>query len=153
MVGVLGDEILFAKELEPVGKGLQPAELSADAGRAETILDAGCHLAFEPDGEDGGDQQEGDQHERSDERSEEAGQGSGQAEALETIGHGTISPKSLGECSIPLPGRALLYPGSTAAASVRHRQKERRWATSSGRRTRCCGPCRPASACPTITVF
>ena len=55
LVGVGGDEVFLDEQLHAVGDGLQPAELAADAGRAEAVLDAAGDLAFEPDEEDGGD--------------------------------------------------------------------------------------------------
>ena len=61
VVGVGGDDVFLDEQLHAVGEGLQPAELAADAGRAEAVLDAAGHLAFQPDGEDGRHQHEGDQ--------------------------------------------------------------------------------------------
>ncbi len=55
-----GDDVFLDEQLDAVGEGLQPAELAADAGRAEAILNAAGDFAFEPDEEDGRQQHEGD---------------------------------------------------------------------------------------------
>ena len=60
VIGVGGDEVFLDEQLDAVGEGLQPAELAADAGGAEAVLDAAGDLAFQPDEEDGGDGDEGD---------------------------------------------------------------------------------------------
>ena len=64
LVGVGGDQVFLDEQLHAVGDGLQPAELAADAGRAEPILDAAGDLAFQPDEEDGrdGDESEEQHH-------------------------------------------------------------------------------------------
>ena len=61
LVGVGGDEVFLDEQLDAVGDGLQPAELAADAGGAEAILNAAGDLAFEPDEEDGGAGDEGEE--------------------------------------------------------------------------------------------
>ena len=61
LVGVGGDEVFLDEQLDAVGEGLQPAELAADARRAEAVLNAAGDLAFEPDEEDGGAGHEADE--------------------------------------------------------------------------------------------
>ena len=53
LVGAGGDDVFLDEELDAVGDGLQPAELAADAGGAEAVLDAAGDLALQPDEEDG----------------------------------------------------------------------------------------------------
>ena len=40
VVGVGRDRVFLAEQLDAVGEGLQPAELAADAGRPEPVLNA-----------------------------------------------------------------------------------------------------------------
>src|SRR5205085_2298634 len=58
LVGGRRDEVFLDEQLHAVGERLQPAELAADARRAEAVLDTAGDLAFEPYGEDGGNEQE-----------------------------------------------------------------------------------------------
>src|SRR5262249_21651447 len=60
-----------------------PAELAADAGRAEAVLDAAADLALQPDEEDGAGGDEGDEDQRRDDRRQSAGPAGGQPEPLE----------------------------------------------------------------------
>ena len=43
-----GDDVFLGDELDAVGEGLQPAELAADAGGAEPVLNAAGDLALAP---------------------------------------------------------------------------------------------------------
>ena len=45
LVGVGGDEVFLDEQLDAVGEGLQPAELAADAGGAEAVLDAAGQIS------------------------------------------------------------------------------------------------------------
>ncbi len=50
-IGAGGHQVFFGDQLDAVGQRLQPAELAADAGRTEAILNAARDLAFQPDEE------------------------------------------------------------------------------------------------------
>ena len=52
--------MFLGDQLQAVGQRLQPAELPADARRAETILNTARDLAFEPDKDQGADSDEVD---------------------------------------------------------------------------------------------
>ena len=49
LVGPVGHQVFFGDQLEAVGQRLQPAELAADARRAEPILNAAGDFALQPD--------------------------------------------------------------------------------------------------------
>ena len=61
VVGVGGDDVFLDEELDAVGEGLQPAELAADAGGAEAVLDAAGDFPLGPDEDEGGDGDKGDE--------------------------------------------------------------------------------------------
>ena len=60
VVGAGGDDVFLDQQFHAVGQRLQPAELAADAGGAEAVLDAAGDLALQPHGKDRGNQHEGD---------------------------------------------------------------------------------------------
>ena len=49
LIGPIRHQVFFGEQLEAVGQRLQPAEFSADAGRAEPILNAAGNFALHPD--------------------------------------------------------------------------------------------------------
>ena len=58
VVGVAGDRVFFAEEFDAVGEGLKPAELAADAGGPEPVLDAAGDFPLQPDEDAGGNEDE-----------------------------------------------------------------------------------------------
>ena len=92
LVGVAGDEVFLDEQLDAVGDGLQPAELAADAGGAEAVLNAAGDLAFEPDEEDGGDGDEDEEEEDGDKGGDPVADGGGDAEQFRQVDHEQAPP-------------------------------------------------------------
>ena len=73
-VGPFGHQVFLGDQLEAVGQRLQPAELAADARRAEAVLNAAGDLPLQPDEEQRADGHHVDQQGALDHRGQEVAQ-------------------------------------------------------------------------------
>ncbi len=96
LVGVGGDEVFLDEQLDAVGDGLQPAELAADAGGAEAVLDAAGDLAFQPDEEDGGDGHESKQQQHRQQGGDPVGEVRRHAQQFRQVDHEQAPPPGRG---------------------------------------------------------
>ena len=71
LVGPIGHQVFFGEQLDAVGQRLQPAELAADARRAEPILNAAGDLALHPDEEQRADRDQIHEQKDMDQRSDD----------------------------------------------------------------------------------
>ena len=62
-VGGVGDGLLLEEQLDAVGQRLEDPERTGPVG-ADPVLHVGHHLAFQPDGDEHGDEQQGEDEQR-----------------------------------------------------------------------------------------